>query len=123
MRISYHERKLVTQKSTPDGEKRPFAATLHDLNKGRTHTQLGDELRDLVAAVVQTGKPGRLTLQLDVKRQSGDHDAVTITAKVGSKIPVFDSPASTFFVDDDGGLSRTPPRQPSMFDTADLGEH
>lgn len=112
----------MSDKSIQDGERRPFAATLHDLNKGRTHAQLGDELAKLVAAVVETGKPGNLTLRLDVKRQSGDFDAVTITARIASKVPVFDTPASTFYVDDDGTLARTPPRQPSIFSDLE-GQH
>jgi hypothetical protein len=97
-------------------DRRPFAATLHDLNKGRTHAQLGDELAKVVAAVVETGKAGSITLKLDVKRQPGDYDAVTVAAKVTSKAPIFDAPASTFYVADGGGLGRTPPHQSGLFE-------
>lgn len=97
----------------------PFASVLYELNKGKTHVQLGNELRDVVAAVRETGKAGSLTLRLDIKSINGE-EGVMISARVGSKAPVFDSPASMFFVDDDNNLSRTPKHQPSMFTEADL---
>lgn len=105
--------------SAEDSDKRPFAAVLHDLNKGRTHAQLGDELRELVAAVVETGKAGSLTLRLDIKPLSGNDEGITITARIGSKVPVFDSPASVFFVDAEHNLNRNPTSQPSIFDSED----
>lgn len=97
-------------------EQRPFASVLLDLNKGKTHAQLGDELRDVVAAVVETGKAGSLTLRLDVKALSGNDEGITITARVGSKVPVFDSPASVFFVDAEHNLNRNPINQTNLFE-------
>lgn len=105
--------------SEKDAEQRPFASVLHELNKGRTHIQLGDELRAVLAGVRETGKPGSLTLRLDVKTLSGNEDGVTITAKIGSKVPVFESPSSIFFLDDDLNLNRNPVNQPSIFEEAD----
>jgi hypothetical protein len=113
----------VTTKSTKDTtakdteERRPFAAFLHDLNKGRTHTALSDSLAELVAAVIDTGKPGTLTLRIDVKKLTGTDDQITVTTRVGNKVPTFDAAASVFYVDPDSQhLSRTPPAQPTIFD-------
>lgn len=107
----------MTTQSTQDTttEQRTFASVLYDLNKGRTHAQLGDELRALVAAVVATGKAGSLTLRLDIK-SGGNDESVTIAGRVASKAPVLDTPASVFFVDDEHNLNRNPTRQPAMFD-------
>jgi hypothetical protein len=104
--------------STPDenADGMPFASILHSLNKGRIHTQLGDELRALVAAVKDTGKRGSLTLSLSVSAMQGDEDGVLIAARIGSKVPQFDPATSVFYADDHNNLSRTPVRQPSMFE-------
>lgn len=103
-----------TQDETADGM--PFASILHSLNKGKVHTQLGEELRAIVAAVKDTGKTGTITLRLDVKPMTGDEDGVLIAARIGSKVPQFDPSTSVFYADDHNNLSRTPVRQPSMFE-------
>jgi hypothetical protein len=111
----------VTTKSTPDTttEQRTFSSVLFEINKGRTHAQLGDELRALVVAVMETGKPGSLTLRLDVKPLGGNDEGITITGRVGSKLPAFATPASVFFVDDKLNLNRTPGNQPPLFQEPD----
>lgn len=107
--------------STPDTttEQRTFASVLFDINKGKTHVQLGDELRALVAAVVDTGKAGSLTLRLDVKPLGGNDEGITITGRVASKVPALATPASIFFVDADLNLNRTPGNQPPLFQEPD----
>jgi hypothetical protein len=107
----------VTTQSSPETttEQRSFASVLYEINKGKTHTQLGDELRALVAAVVDTGKPGTLTLTLTVKPLSGNDEGITITGRVASKLPAFATPASVFFVDADHNLNRSPVNQHALF--------
>jgi hypothetical protein len=107
----------VKTPSTPDTttEQRTFASVLYDLNKGRTHAQLGDELRALVAAVLDTHKAGALTLRLDVK-PGGDDESITVTGRITTKVPALATPASMFFVDDENNLNRTPTKQHTMFD-------
>jgi hypothetical protein len=100
---------------TTTTEKRTFSSVLFDINKGKTHAQLGDELRALVAAVVETGKAGSLTLRLDVKPLGGNDEGITITGRVASKLPAFATPASVFFVDADLNHKRTPGNQPALF--------
>jgi hypothetical protein len=109
------ENKSTKDKSTED-ELRPFAALLHDLDKGRTHTELSTTMRDLVAAVTETRKAGRIQLTIDVRPQSGTEDVVILTARVAAKVPAYDPPASIFYVDDQNNLTRNPTQQPSIFD-------
>lgn len=106
----------MTESNEDATEQRPFASVLLDLNKGRTHAQLGDELRAVLAAVRETGKPGSLTLKLDVKPLSGNDDGVTVTARIGSKQPAFEAPASIFFLDAENNLNRNPVNQANLFE-------
>jgi hypothetical protein len=108
----------MTEQSTEDKstELRPFAALLYDLDKGKTHTELSITMRDLVAAVTEIRKAGRIQLTIDVKPQSGTEDVVTVTARVTAKVPSYDLPASIFYVDDQNNLTRNPPKQHTMFD-------
>lgn len=108
----------ITTASDTTNDQVPFASVLHDLDRGRLHARLTSELREVVAGVQATGKAGALTLRLDIKAQ-GDEN-ITITSKVGSKIPSFESPASLFFVDGEHNLSRNPTRQGSIFEEGDL---
>lgn len=103
--------------STPDSAEeapaiRPFAEFLVQQANGRTHTELSDALHKLIGAVQETGKGGKLQLTLDVKLMSKNDDrALMVTATVATKMPSVDAPTSVFFVDSDGNLSRTDPRQ------------
>lgn len=101
--------------NSPALELRPFAAWLHEHNKGRTHDELGVALRDVAAAVKDTGKPGRLTLTIEI-RPSKAEGAVTVTDKISTKIPALERPASIFYLDDADNLVRNDPHQTSIFD-------
>lgn len=109
------ERSTQDKKTDEDRDLPDFAVFLVALAKGRTHGELSRALRDVTAAVSETGKPGSLTLRIDIKPQSNT-DAVTVTDKVGVKLPAYDRPASIFFVDDDHNLVRNNPNQQSIFE-------
>lgn len=101
-----------TTKATEDVP--DFGVFLLSLAKGRTYRELGAALRDLTAAVTDTGKPGRLTLTIEIKQQSNT-DAVTVTDRVAVKAPAYDRPASIFFVDATHNLVRDNPGQNNLF--------
>lgn len=108
----------MTDKSTDDTEQNnatDFAITLLALNKGRTHNDLSEQLRDLIKAVTNTRKGGKLQLTLAVKPQPGVEGAVLVTADVRATKPRFDQPASIFYATEDGDLVRNNPDQPSLF--------
>lgn len=94
---------------------RPFAEFLVQQANGRTHAELTDAFHGLIASVRETGKAGRLTLAIDVKPLSkGDDHTLTVTDSVAVKLPKGERPQSVFFIDGDGNLSRTDPRQMSL---------
>jgi hypothetical protein len=91
---------------------KPFAAWLQEQRQGGLHGEISDELRDLVAAVMEHEKQGTLTLKLTIK-PAGDN-AVFVVDEVKSKPPEGDRPAALFFTDGRGNLSRRDPRQPEL---------
>lgn len=91
---------------------RPFADFLRETNRGRTHDELSTALHDLVAAVVDTGKGGALTLTVKVGRLSATDDhQLTVVEDVRLKLPTAEPRKSVFFADAAGNLSRSDPRQ------------
>lgn len=99
-----------TETEAPD-----FAATLLNLAKGKTHTELSTQLAELVTAVNTTLKPGKLTLTLQVKPQHGVEGAVLVTAAVTSTKPKFEAPASIFYATEKGALVRDDPNQTALY--------
>lgn len=93
---------------------RPFSEVLLQQARGRTHDDLSIGLHKLIAAVQDTGKAGKLQLTIDVRPLKGDTNTLQVVAAVTSKVPQVDQPASIFFVDDDGNLTRNDPRQMSL---------
>lgn len=91
---------------------RPFADVLRDLNRGRTHTEASMAMQDLVAAVLDTGKAGTLTIKLKVE-SAKSHNMVTIADDVTVKKPQARA-ASIFFVDDEMNIRRDDPRQDTL---------
>lgn len=88
---------------------RPFADFLIEHNNGLGHNLAGEKLHELVAAVRDTGKKGRLTLTLDVTAM--DEDTLVTVLEVAVKCPQPPTKAAVFFADDDGNLTRTDPKQ------------
>lgn len=94
---------------------RPFAEFLVQQANGRTHTELSEALHQVVAAVKETGKAGKVQLTVDVKPMSKSDDrALIVTATCAIKTPRVDAPTSVFFIDAEGNLSRTDPRQMTL---------
>lgn len=95
-----------------------FASVLVQADKGRIHGEASTRLAEVVRAVRETGKAGRIQVTLDIKPDKGSGgERVVIAATVTAKTPAFDPRTSIFFTDDDGGLHRTDPQQHDLFDT------
>ena len=91
---------------------RPFADVLRDLNRQRTHNEMSLALQDLVAAVLDTGKAGTLTLVLKVS-SAKSHDMVVIEDDVRLKKPQARA-ASMFFLDEHMNVMRDNPNQDTL---------
>lgn len=87
----------------------PFVEWLEEYKKGETDGELTHELRTLIEAVQETGKPGTLTLTLKVSRK-GERQ-VNIIEDVKVKTPVHSRSETIYFVDQHLNLTRNDPRQ------------
>lgn len=97
-----------------DEHVKPFAATLAELDKGRVHARLSEQLHDLTTAVQATGKAGTLTLTISLSPiKKGQTDTLQLTTKTVLKAPVGDdaTPTTVFFTDAAGNLTREDPTQ------------
>lgn len=85
---------------------------LMSVREGGAVEDLREKLQQLTQAVQSTGKPGRLTLAIDIKPNG--YDAVFVKDDVAVKLPKPDTRESVFFVTKDCQLSRRDPNQPSF---------
>lgn len=92
---------------------KPFAAWLQEQRQGGLHSELSEQLQVLVAAVMEHQKRGALTLTIDV---APNRDGVTVfvTDEIKVKAPQPERPATIFYPDSSGNLSRRDPRQPEL---------
>lgn len=95
---------------------RPFADWLLEQSHGRTHTELGEGLRDLVAKCLETGKAGTLSLTIKVKPMDANDDQspLVVSDEIRIKLPEHDRKASIFYKDKTGNLGKTDPNQLSF---------
>jgi hypothetical protein len=92
---------------------RPFLDFLREHRSGSTHDSLSDKLQELVAAVVEEGKGGTLTLTISVK-PLGKGDGLEVGADVKIKTPKAPAGVSIFFPSPENNLVRQDPRQQTM---------
>jgi hypothetical protein len=108
---SMTEDKTDQAAATEEVAPKPFATFLLEHARGRTHDELSRKLRDLLAAIDETGKGGSITYKLSIKPEAKTGGAVLVTDDVKATLPVLDRPASIFFVDSHYRLCRNDPRQ------------
>ena len=87
-----------------------FVAVLNQLHRGSAVADASDALAEVVRAVRENGKKGKLSLTITVVPLSKG-DAVDLVCEVTTKTPKPNKGSSLFFVADDGTLLRNDPRQ------------
>ena len=94
-----------------DGQKKitPFVEWLEQYKKGEVDGELTHELRTLIEAVQDTGKPGTITLTLKVSRKSDSQ--VTVIEDIKVATPKHSRSESIYFIDQHLNLLRSDPRQ------------
>lgn len=77
------------------------------------HVELSDEMQAVVAACIETGRKGQITLKVTIAPQK---DGVTyqVTTDLQAKKPRAERTPALFFADDAGNLLRSDPRQLAM---------
>ena len=100
---------------------RPFTDTLRGIRSGRVIDEATAKLSLVLQHVVETRKPGAVSITLTITPDKTDRNAVKIGAKVSHKVPNAELPDATFFVnfEEEGlDLSRHDPTQREMFTDA-----
>lgn len=87
---------------------KPITDTLRLLQGGVFIAQCSDLFAAIVRGVEETGKAGKLTITLDVKKVNA---AVSVLAKVTDKIPEAAPDADLFYATVEGNLSLDNPNQ------------
>jgi len=87
---------------------RPITDTLRLLHGGLFLDQASSMLAETVKGVEETGKAGKLTITLDVKKAGG---AIAIRAKVTDKVPELPPDEDLFWATVEGNLSIENPNQ------------
>lgn len=95
------------------GNSRPFYDFLREHRNGVTHDELADALNELVAAVTEENKAGKLTFTVSIKPM-GKSDGLEVSAEIVSKPPKKTPGVSIFFATPENNLVRQDPRQQSM---------
>jgi len=89
-----------------------FTEVIGNYRQGALDEQLAENLREIVAAVIDTGKVGKLTINLKVS-PNGD-GSVELDADVKAAVPRVTVGKALFYAEADGTLSRKDPRQPDL---------
>lgn len=88
-----------------------ITATLAMLQGGAFAVKCGETLAEIVKGVDETGKPGKLTITIDVKKAGA---AVAVLAKATDKTPEEQADADLYWPTNDGNLSLQNPAQRTL---------
>jgi hypothetical protein len=90
---------------------RPFAAWLQEQSNGLSHTQLSNNLHDLIGRVRETGKKGSMLYTVTISPYDKTTDVLQVNDTIRLKLPEHDRRSSIFFPDSNGNLTRQDPNQ------------
>ncbi len=97
-----------------------FVAVLLEMRNGKVATDVSKKMNELIDSIKETGKAGKLTLTLSLRPSKADlHEGVkeiSITHECKLAKPEKPIGPSVFFVDHEGGLTRTDPDQQQLFE-------
>lgn len=104
----------MTAEPIDDGQVRPFAAILADIQRGGLLDHASAELQRLVAAVDERRAKGKLVLTIEVAPAKHDPSALAVTAGIKTTPPPGEPALSLFFTDKQKNLVRDDPRQAAI---------
>lgn len=93
---------------------RPITDTLRSLGHGTFIDEASDALNKLVTAVDETGRAGKLTLTLSIKKATRGSGAMVIQDEIKLSMPKQDSRETMLFATPEGNLVTEDPRQQSL---------
>lgn len=98
-----------------------FLSTLAQVRKGKTSSELSEQMAGVVQAVRLTGKKGEMVLKLIVTPNK-DGVSVNVEDAITVKLPKMDRAATLFYATDEGHLQRNDPNQVELQFAAVAGE-
>lgn len=90
---------------------KPITSTLSKLQGGAFNHACGDLLAKMILAVEETGRAGKLTITIDVKKSG---PAVEVTSRVTDKTPEPTPDADVYWATVEGNLTEQNPAQQKM---------
>jgi hypothetical protein len=93
---------------------RPFFDTARDIRRGQFLEDCADELQRVVEAVNETGKTGKLVIELTIKPAAKTSGAATLADQITAKLPKLPAGETIFFVTPDNNLVPNDPRQEKL---------
>lgn len=90
---------------------KPITDTLRLLQGGAFNQECGEKFAEMLKGVEETGKAGKLTITIDVKKAGG---AVSVVSKVTDKTPEEIADADLFWATVEGNLSLQNPNQRNL---------
>lgn len=91
---------------------RPFFDTARDIRRGQFLEDAADELQRVIAAVEETGKAAKLTIEIGIKPAGGKlQGAVILSDRIKAKLPELPAGDTILFVTTENNLVATDPRQ------------
>ncbi|MCG8991790.1 hypothetical protein LH427_01955 [Laribacter hongkongensis] len=90
---------------------RPITDTLKDLGHGSFIDEASDALNKLVAAVSDTGRGGKLTLTLSVKKATRGSGAMIVQDEIKLSLPKQEARETMLFATPENNLTTEDPRQ------------
>lgn len=93
---------------------RPFFDVARELRRGEFLEECADQLQAVIAAVEETGKAGKLIIEIAVSPASRGQGAVRVADKVMAKLPALPAGETIMFVTTDNNLVANDPRQTSL---------
>jgi hypothetical protein len=93
---------------------KPITDTLRHLRGGVLVDEASDALAELVNAVMESGKPGKLTIELSLSKAGRGSGALVIRDKITVKRPAEDVFETILYATPEGSLVTTDPKQAQL---------
>jgi hypothetical protein len=93
---------------------RPFFDVARELRRGNFLEECADSLQEVIAAVEETNKGGKLVIEISVQPASKGQGAVKVSDRITCKLPQLPAGETIMFVTSDNNLVANDPRQSSL---------
>lgn len=100
--------------NVPSHNARPFFDVARDLRRGAFIDEMADAIQQVVASVEETGKAGKVIVEIAVAPASKGQGAVKVADKITLKLPALPAGETIMFVTPDNNLVANDPRQSSL---------